>query len=133
MNLRRAAFPEVAPADIREKVEANEEANAVHRKHMMIRTRMARFGGAPGPQPSLSPSSAAPGPQPSLSPSSAAPVPPPCATSSAAPVLFVEDPVPESSEEEDPAGTYKYKELLKNAVDINGHDIVQVIVRFVEI
>ena len=47
MNLRRAAFPEAAPADIRDKVEANKEANAAHRKHMMLQTRMARFGGAP--------------------------------------------------------------------------------------
>ena len=71
---------------------------------------------------------------PSLSPSSASPVPPTCATSSAAPVLFVQDPVPaESSEEEDPEGTYEYKELLKNAVDVGGHDIVQVIIWILEI
>ena len=49
-------------------------------------------------------------------------------------MLFVQDPVPAgSSEEEDQEETYEYKELLKNAVDVGGHDIVQVIVRFVEI
>ena len=49
-------------------------------------------------------------------------------------MLFVQDPVPAgSSEEEDQEETYEYKELLKNAVDVGGHDIVQVIIWILEI